>query len=131
MVCGNNENLRRVLEKHTFPFPVTIFGFIDFMADLMEASDLIIAKSGGSTTTEALTKGIPMIVIAPIPGQETRNADVLKSRNAAFFMQHPEQILTILRAVLDHPETLAAKKTEIQRLAKPDAAKNLVDTLLS
>ena len=127
VVCGNNEELKKNLEARDFGFPVCVFGFIDFMADLMEASDLIVAKSGGSTTTEALTKGVPMIVIDPIPGQETRNAEVLKSRNAAFFMKHPDQIKLIVEAVLDHPETLAAKKLEIQRLAKPNAAQDLAD----
>ena len=131
VVCGNNTSLKQSLESGNFSFPVKIFGFIDFMADLMEASDLIVAKSGGSTTTEALAKGVPMIVIDPIPGQETRNAEVLKCRNAAFFMKHPEQIRTITQAILDHPEILAAKRTEIQRLAKPDAAKSLADYLLS
>ncbi len=130
VVCGNNNGLKLILEKKNFPFSVKIFGFIDFMADLMEASDLIIAKSGGSTTTEALTKEVPMIVIDPIPGQETRNADVLKSRNAAFIMNQPAQLKTIIQAILNNPEILEAKKTEIRRLAKPEAAKDLVDWVL-
>lgn len=131
VVCGNNAVLQKSLERRSFPFPVKVFGFIDFMSDLMEASDLVIAKSGGATTTEALTKGIPMVVIDPIPGQETRNAEVLKSCDAAFFMKHPAQLITIVQALLDHPETLTLKKREIQRLARPDAAKNLADWLLS
>ena len=131
VVCGNNNSLKQSLEKRTFPFPVKVFGFIDFMADLMEASDLIIAKSGGSTTTESLTKGIPMIVIDPIPGQETRNAEVLKSRNAAFFMKHPFQLKVIVQSILDNPEILEAKKIEIKRLARPDAAKHLADWVCS
>lgn len=131
VACGNNTALQQTLEKRNFPFPVKIFSFIDFMADLMEASDLIIAKSGGSTTTEALTKEVPMIVIDPIPGQETRNAEVLKSRNAAFIMKHPFQLKVIVQAVLDHPEILETKKIEIRRLGKPEAAKDLADWVLS
>jgi len=130
VVCGNNAGLKQALEKIKYDFPVKIFGFIDFMHELMEASDLMIAKSGGSTTAESLAKGVPMVVLRPIPGQETHNARLLKERNAAFFMEEPEQIQLILKAIFDHPEMLAAKRQTIQALARPNATEDLVDFVL-
>ncbi len=126
VVCGMNQALQKTLKGERFGFPIQVFDFIDFMSDLMEASDLVIAKSGGSTTAETLVKGIPMIVMRPIPGQETRNATLLKQYNAAFFMEKPEQIKPIVQTVLNHPEILEAKKRQIHRLAKPHAADDLV-----
>lgn len=126
VVTGNNQTLKASLEQKSFGYPVRILGFVDFMPELMEASDLIVAKSGGSTTTESLVKGVPMVVLSPIPGQESRNAQILKDRNAAFFLEKPEQIKLILQAIFDHPELLEAKHRAIQSIAKPHAADDLV-----
>jgi len=131
VVCGNNASLARSLKEKKFGYPVRVFGFIDFMADLMEASDLMIAKPGGATSTESLMKGIPMVVLHPIPGQETRNAKLLKQRNVSFFMERPEQIQLILKTIMEHPHVMKEKRRNIQDLAKPHAADDLVSFVLN
>lgn len=131
VVCANNKKLKTDLESKTYPYPVKIFGFIDFMPELMEASDLMIAKSGGSTTSEALTKGIVMVVMEPIPGQEARNAKLLKLRDAAFFLKEPGEIRGIVQGILGNPSTLQKKRDAICRLAKPGAAEDLVKMILA
>jgi processive 1,2-diacylglycerol beta-glucosyltransferase len=131
VVCANNKELKTILESKTYPYPVKIFGFIDFMPDLMEASDLMVAKSGGSTTSEALTKGVVMVVMAPIPGQETRNVKLLKIRDAAYFLNDSHEIHDIIKSILDDPTTLQKKHDAIKRLAKPDASDDLVKMILA
>lgn len=130
IVTGNNQRLKASLEQMRFGYPLRILGFVDFMPELMEASDLIVAKTGGSTTTEALVKGVPMAALSPIPGQESRNAHILKEHNAAFFLEEPEQIKLILQAIFDHPELLEAKRKAIEAIAKPHAADDLVSFVL-
>ncbi len=130
VVCGQNSNLKSRLESQSYSFPVKIFGFVDFMPDLMEASDLMIAKPGGSTTTESLAKGLPMIVMEPIPGQESRNAGVLENRYASFSMKNPEDVRVILNAVFENPALLESKKKAMAQLAKPHAAEDLVSFIL-
>jgi len=130
VVCGRNEDQRRLLESKRYPFPIKLYGFVSNMDELMEASDLLIAKPGGATTSESLAKGIPMVVLQPIPGQETGNAEVLKKRNVSFFLGKPSDIRTILKGILDYPEVLEEKRREIQRLAKPDASIQLARFVL-
>lgn len=130
VVCGNNRELEARLKTLKYTFPVRIFGFVDFMPDLMEASDLLIAKSGGSTTCESLVKGVPMVVLKPIPGQETRNASLLKKRNAAFFMEESEEIKTILGSIFKYPQVLADKCRAVRQLAKPQAVSDLAAYVL-
>jgi processive 1,2-diacylglycerol beta-glucosyltransferase len=131
VVCANNKELKAILESKTYPFPVKIFGFVDFMPELMEASDLMVAKSGGSTTSEALTKGVVMVVMAPIPGQETRNVKLLKIRDAAYFLNDPREIRGIVKGILDDPSSLQKKREAMRRLAKPDASDDLVKMILA
>ena len=130
VVCGNNQRLEKRLEAQKFSYPVKVLGFVDFMPELMEASDLIIAKSGGATTVESLAKGVPMVVVHPIPGQERRNADYLKEKNASFFMQEAEQIQPIMKTIFENPEILENKKKIIHAIAKPHAAEDLVSFIL-
>ena len=131
VVCANNKELKAILDNKTYPYPVKIFGFIDFMPDLMEASDLMVAKSGGSTTSEALTKGVVMVIMAPIPGQESRNVKLLKIRDAAYFLKDPSEIRAIVRGILDDPSTIQRKRDAIARLAKPNASEDLVQMILA
>jgi processive 1,2-diacylglycerol beta-glucosyltransferase len=130
VVCGNNKVLESELKNEKFSFEIRIFGFVDFMSDLMEASDLMIAKAGGSTTSESLAKGIPMAISKPIPGQETRNAKLLKLRNASFFVDEPKDVDQIVKKILENPETLTNKKKIIEQLAKPSAARDLIQFCL-
>lgn len=130
VICGNNHALYQNLKAKDWPFPVEILGFVDFMPDLMEASDLVIAKSGGATSTESLVKGLPMVIFEAIPGQETRNAKILLENDASFTMSIPDQIKIILKAIFDHPELLKKKREQIKKLAKPHAADDLVTFVL-
>jgi processive 1,2-diacylglycerol beta-glucosyltransferase len=130
VVCANNKELKAILDAKVYPYPVKIFGFVDFMPDLMEASDLMVAKSGGSTTSEALTKGVVMVVMAPIPGQETRNVKLLKLRDAAYFLTDPHEIYGIVKGILDDPSSLQKKRDAIRLLAKPHASEDLVKMIL-
>lgn len=130
VVSGRNEDLLRTLESKQFPFRVKLHGFVSHMDELMEASDLIIAKPGGITTCESLAKGVPMVVMQPIPGQETGNARILKERNAAFFLGKPSDIQTIVKGILDYPVVLEEKKHEIERLARPNASMDLARFIL-
>jgi len=131
VVCANNKELKVLLESKAYPYPVKIFGFIDFMPDLMEASDLMVAKSGGSTTSEALTKGVVMVIMRPIPGQETRNAKLLKARQAAFFLDEPREIHAIVKSILEDPAVLSKKRAAIHYLSRPNAAEDLVRAVLA
>ena len=74
VVCGRNaalkvelaEAIKRLKQDSVVSF--TLLGFTTEMDELMTAADLYVGKPGGLTTSEALAKGLPMVVINPIPG---------------------------------------------------------------
>ncbi len=82
-VCGHNEKLKRNIDKMELHREIHNFGFTDKVDVLMDASDCIVTKPGGLTTSEALAKGLPMIMANPIPGQEDRNVEFLLNNGAA------------------------------------------------
>ncbi len=75
-VCGKNRKLFNKLVYKRYRF-TKVFGLVENMDELMSVSDLIITKPGGSTTSEALVKFLPMVFISIIPGQEEKNAKIM------------------------------------------------------
>ncbi|MBI4357845.1 MAG: hypothetical protein HY584_00975 [Candidatus Omnitrophica bacterium] len=127
VVCGNNRSLYGSLSGKQFPFPLILFGFVDNMHEIMSVSDLLIAKPGGATTCESLAKKLPMIILEPIPGQESYNAEWLIKRRAAFGMDRPGTIKDLVQEMIQNPELLASAKKAIEEIAKPHAASDLAD----
>ena len=67
-------------EMSSFDHPnIRLFGYTKNVSKLMDVADLLITKPGGMTCTEAMVKGIPMLFMAPLPGQEEENCDYFVS----------------------------------------------------
>ena len=113
MVCGRNEALQgrtnRDVKKLTRRSAVsfTLLGFTTEMDELMAAADLYVGKPGGLTTSEALSKGLPMVVINPIPGQEERNSDHLLEQGAAIRCNNLPALAYKIDTLIDTPGKLA------------------------
>lgn len=132
VVAGRNEKLRARLEKEVKGSRrrVRVFGFVDNVQDLMEASDLLISKSGGLTSCEAMARSLPMIVFSPIPGQEERNADYLIESGAA--LKAPAAPVLGFKVVeaLQTPGRLGKMKAAAASIARPRAARDVVRRVL-
>lgn len=129
VVCANNKILFEKLKKETFTIPVKPFPFIDFMDELMEASDLLISKPGGLTMCESLAKELPLVISRPIPGQEMYNVDLLMSHDAAFRIQKVDEIIPIMDSIFADSQLLDKKRENIRTLKKPQATQEIVDFL--
>lgn len=132
VVCGKNQPLFDLLQKKKdgLAFPVHIFGFINNMHEMMSAADLMFAKPGGATMCESLVKKVAMIIMSPIPGQETYNAKWLIQHNAAVQIEKAEEIRPILKSILETPEKLNAMLSSIESIAKPNAARDMAEFVL-
>jgi processive 1,2-diacylglycerol beta-glucosyltransferase len=131
IVCGKNKQLYSTLSQRSFPYPAKVMGFIDNMDELMNAADVIIAKSGGITTCESLAKMVPLIISGAIPGQEIGNADYLVDHDCAFRLKKPSEVGAIIKSLIDDPDILKRMKDNIMNVRKPNATKDIVDLVLS
>jgi processive 1,2-diacylglycerol beta-glucosyltransferase len=105
-------------------------GFTREMDQYMAAADALIGKSGGLTTSEALARGLPMILIEPIPGQEERNADHLLEAGAAIRCNNLPAAAWKIAGLLENPEKLKTMSAAAQAMARPGAARAIVDDAL-
>ena len=132
IVCGKNEKLRSNLGGRRFPTNIRpkLFGFVDNIHDLMDASDVLVSKSGGLTSAEAMAKRLPMIIVDPIPGQEARNADIIVEHGAGFRAFDLPNLGYKLRRMLETPELLERARTATRELAKPHAAESILTDIV-
>jgi processive 1,2-diacylglycerol beta-glucosyltransferase len=131
VVTGRNESLRIRLARRVrrAPFPTRVLGFTGEMHEWMALASLLITKPGGLTTSEALACGLPMVVVNPIPGQETRNAVMLYERGAAISGENPYTLGARIADLLASPDRLAALRRAARRLGRPRAAFEVAEEL--
>jgi processive 1,2-diacylglycerol beta-glucosyltransferase len=106
-------------------------GMIDYVDDLVAASDLVITKSGGLIVSEVLARGTPMIVIDPIPGQEEWNADLVAGSGAGVQIRQPESVPLAVLSLLEHPERLEVMRRQATRVGRPRAALDISERVLA
>jgi processive 1,2-diacylglycerol beta-glucosyltransferase len=135
-ICGRNEKLKAQVEQIAAnvpagnPVSIKPVGFTTDMDEYMSAADLVVGKPGGLTTSEALSKGLPFVVVNPIPGQEDRNSDHLLQNGAGIRCSHPEMLHWHLDQVVGNGERLAVMQQNARKLGRPTAAFDIVSTLV-
>src|SRR5258705_8770171 len=96
----------------------------------MTAADFMLGKPGGLTTSEALAKGLVLVIVNPIPGQEERNSDHLLEEGVAIRCNNPPTLAYKIDRLLDDPARFAAMRANALRMARPRAAFDVVSRIL-
>jgi len=129
VVTGKNRGLyRRLRRKYSRTHGkarIEVFSYIENIEKLMEVSDLIITKAGGITTSEALTKKLPLIIVDPIPGQERMNTDYLVTNGAAIEVSEIKDIFDRVNRLFDSKEMLRDMRLSAEKLSRPYSARDI------
>jgi processive 1,2-diacylglycerol beta-glucosyltransferase len=108
---------------------VDILGIVDNMHELMGASDIVISKPGGLTTSEVLASKTLMAVIDPIPGQEQRNSDYLLESGVAIRIHDMETGGKKIADLLTNPRRLAIMRRHLKYVSRPRAAYDIAEDI--
>ncbi len=124
VVAGKNAQLKAKLAQRPVParHRVQVLGFTDKIDELMAAADVVVTKPGGLTTSEVLARGAAMVIVNPIPGQETRNSDSLLENGAAIKVNNLPALTYKVEALLEDKKRLAQLRDNARRLGRPRAA---------
>ncbi len=133
VVSGMNKALERRLRKEKLRMkkPIHVLGYAGNIDQLMEASDIIITKPGGMTTAEALTKGLAMVILRPLPGQEERNGHFLTARGIARRADDAVEVARIVSDLLRDSAKLAWLGSRARDWASPDASFEVAKLVLN
>ena len=133
VIAGTNQKLLSWLKKlkHKADKKLITYDYATNVDELMAVASLIVSKPGGMTTSECLAKGLPMLIIDPIPGQEERNARFLVASGIAARVDDKKKIGTAIDALLNDPAKLKRMRASAQAHGMPKAAENIAKFVLS
>ena len=126
-ICGSNERMRKAISKYPWRKDIRAYGFMDNIDIMMDSADIIVSKPGGLTTSETLAKGLPMITMNPIPGQEDKNLMFLLNNGAVATVNETYTIGDVIHQLFGFPERLDELTVCAKRLGKPSSTQDLYD----
>ena len=130
VLAGMNRSLLAWLRSQRFRHRVAALGYTNEVSKLMDLATILVSKPGGMTTSEALAKQVPLVMVNPIPGQEAYNARYLLSQAAAVQASSPETVRQTVRDLFENPAQLDALRRRAGELARPRAAVDIATRLL-
>ena len=89
------------------------------------------ANPAASPPPNALASGLPMVIVAPIPGQEDRNSDHLLEKGIALKCNEFTTLAYKIDGLLDQPSVLQSMREKARWYGRPNAATTIVETLLN
>lgn len=138
VVCGRNkllfDTLSKTYSKAVEDGKMTIHGYTKKIPEMMDEADVIVTKPGGLTTTEALSKKLPMVVPFAIPGQEQENTDFLVEEGVAIRIDDLDTLPSRLEYLRKNPRLYNRMVSNMKRISDTYSIDKIVDlseTLIS
>ncbi len=129
-VCGRNAEAKEKIEKQNHKHKVYVYGFADNVDVMMDASDFIITKPGGLSMSESLAKGLPTILINPIPGHEIRNLEFFVNNGISMAVSKTFTIDEAVYQMLCNEWKMKNTKGAVAYIGKPNAVQDIYKLIL-
>ncbi|MFH1381219.1 MAG: glycosyltransferase [Candidatus Omnitrophota bacterium] len=131
-VAGGNKKLQKNMTKiaKRSNKKIIVLGYVENIDELMEVSSLIISKPGGITTSESLSKALPILIVNPIPGHEQMNTNHLLKYKAAVKVDSLKDIETIVRDLFSNKAALQNMRECARSISKPNSATDIARIVL-
>ncbi|HZD65037.1 MAG TPA: hypothetical protein VE152_02950 [Acidimicrobiales bacterium] len=144
VVCGADEGLRRRLLRQTEatappstdadrrpggavpPGTPRIMGWVDDMARLMAAADVLLENAGGLTSLEALAMGVPVVSYHPIPGHGRANVAAMAGADLVAWAHEAADLVPTLELAA----TASPLRARLVRAGHDLFARDAVDDVL-
>jgi processive 1,2-diacylglycerol beta-glucosyltransferase len=130
IVTGTDAALFESLKHYHFS-NITILGYVEDIATLMSAADLIYTKPGGVTLFEAINTELPLLVQDTAVGQESANIAFIKSREIGVIVEAPDHFIRILKEILDDDLKLYQFRNNMYSLKKEFDQNAIISALLA
>ena len=130
IACGTNKKLYNALARRRYRKNIKVLSYATNIDELMHIADIILTKPGGITTAEAISKGLPMLIVNPLPGQEAMNTKFLLNEGVAVKAESPEDVEVLLEELLENRNKLKGMSDRARALSKPDSSLDIAKLIL-
>jgi len=122
IICGTNERLYNRLSTAYQSNPnVIIHGFVRNVHEMMSAADIYVTKPGGISTTEAMAKGLPMVLVDAVAGCEDYNMHHFQEIGGAVASKEPKEIAELCLELLENDAQREQMRQNLLRNRKNSA----------
>lgn len=132
IVCGKNKQLYddAVALQRSYP-SLKVFAFVDFVYELLNASDIVITKCGASTIMEILMlKKIP-IINDYLWEQELGNMEFVRDNQLGIFERNIHQLPAIINDLISDERRYQSYKQNIERMNLRNGTSEVAEFLVS
>lgn len=135
---GEGQLQRTVAQYRAAGVEAFVVAFIDEVAPVLFASDLVVCRSGGTTLAELALAGVPAVLVPypPVMDYHLPNAETFVAAGAASLIDETDLVATLEDALVEHLKPLLCDEhrlhtmtTNMRRMARPDAAANVTDVV--
>lgn len=133
IICVNGKDKKskdkvdKIVSTNKTNHKIVNYGFIDFIAMVMSASDLIIGKCGCISVNESLNKEVPLLICTKLVEQEKSNMLFLTQNNASIYINKPKKLLPYINDLSKSKDMLDTMVKNIQKIRKPNAINDLCE----
>ncbi|SRR5690554_519480 len=134
IVCGRNKPLFEAAQRLRRKYNVKdmmIFGFVDFVYELLNASDILITKCGASTMMEILMMNKVPVVNDYIWEQEKGNIEFLIENHLGIYEPEINKLPFILKKLIDDREYYDSFKKNISSLQLKNGTADVSEFLVN
>jgi UDP-N-acetylglucosamine--N-acetylmuramyl-(pentapeptide) pyrophosphoryl-undecaprenol N-acetylglucosamine transferase len=137
-MTGSADAARARHAAQNAPVRADVFAFVDDMARACAAADLVVSRSGASSTAELAALGKPCVLV-PFPhatdNHQEENARAFERAGAAEVLLDAdctgERLHTVVSGLIDNPDRLGTMGAACATLARPGAAARIVEEMLA
>lgn len=134
IVCGRNKELYYKIEKYISEkniSNVTVLGYINYVYELMQSSDIVISKCGASTFMEILlSKKVP-IISSYLWEQEKGNVEFIVDNDMGFYETSTKKIAKIVNKLISNREFYEEIVFNIDKAKLKNGNKELADFIIN
>ena len=130
VVTGRDDAFADELRSRVAGFGTTnvrVLGYVEQMAEVMSAADVVVCKPGGLVTAECTAVGLPMVLVGPAVGQERANAKALLAAGAAVYDDDPRRLAEVVRRAMGRTDKLKQMRAASSALSRPRAAHDVAE----
>ncbi|MCU0490698.1 MAG: galactosyldiacylglycerol synthase [Chloroflexaceae bacterium] len=132
VVAGRNTTMVEALSdlQSSPTMDLRVLGYITYVDDLITTSDIVVTKAGGLIVSEVLARGVPLVVIDPIPGQEEWNADYVVSSGSGVQLRMAETVPQTVKHMLQRPAVLQEMRRCAVEVGRPRSALEIAEQVM-